>query len=638
MKVLSLFSGIEGPTLAARSAGFEPIAFAEIEKFPSAVLAERFPGVPNLGDVTKFREWPDLGTVDVVCGGSPCQDYSVAGKRLGMAGDRGQLTLAYIEIIARYRPRWVVFENVPGLLSSNAGRDFARFLGDISGQGIEPPGDGWQRSGIVAGISAAYGGAWRMLDAQFVRTRNFPRAVPQRRRRLFFVGYRGDWRPAAAVLFDRESLRRDPPPRREARQVAPAGAGTGVALRGRDGGSTAELTGPVPSALRTAGGGSDKARALVARSLRGEGFDASEDGTGRGTPIVPVEPPLAFGGNNTAGPIDVAPACIAHGTRLDFECETFIADGGKPGQGYPALAAPLAVRRLIPVECERLMGFPSISEKVILNICLGDKLPESAGAASRCTTGRNNASDGDAAASKRNVPSAAEPSSTSRADPAPPADLHVLLDSERGAVEIRSAGRLIWSANTAEGSSASPLCMPPAAFARLVASTLRMSATPIPDGEGVSRRDTGPSTQAWSGVRSVSVSGREIARHAEGAATSGDEADRGSTSTTSPNTQSTPDAASILRTSCCSVLAAIRSFIPTAIPTGPSFSLLIEERSGWTRIAWRGAAPEECPDGPRYRAIGNAWAVNAGTYVFDRIRLVEETAARLGLDDVRRRA
>lgn len=214
LRYLSVCSGIEAASVAWEPLGWRPVAFSEVDAFPSAVLAHHYPSVPNWGDMTRFEDWPDAD-VDVLVGGTPCQDYSIAGQRLGMAGSRGQLTLTYVEIAARYRPSWILWENVPGVFSSNGGRDFARFLGDLTGQSLAVPDGGWKNSGIVAGIGDAYGIAWRVLDAQYIRTRRFAGAVPQRRRRVFVVGYLGDWRAAAAVLFDAASMRGDPPPRRE---------------------------------------------------------------------------------------------------------------------------------------------------------------------------------------------------------------------------------------------------------------------------------------------------------------------------------------------------------------------------------------------------------------------------------------
>ncbi len=221
MRYLSVCSGIEAASVAWQPRGWEALAFSEIDKAASRLLAHKYPNTPNWGDMSNFKEWPDA-TVDVLCGGTPCQSFSVAGLRKGLADPRGNLMLTFGAIAGRYRPRWLVWENVPGVLSSNSGRDFAGFLGLITGRQITPPVGGWKNSGILPGIADAYGVAYRVLDAQHVRTCRFPFAVPQRRRRVFVVGYLGDWRRAAAVLFDRESLSGHPAPRRKAGQGAAA--------------------------------------------------------------------------------------------------------------------------------------------------------------------------------------------------------------------------------------------------------------------------------------------------------------------------------------------------------------------------------------------------------------------------------
>jgi len=194
----SLFSGIEAASVAWATLGWKPAFFAEIEKFPSRVLAHHYPDVPNYGDVTKYKEWPEHA-IDLLVGGSPCQSFSRAGLRRGLADPRGNLMLTYIAVAQRYRPPWLVWENVAGVLSSDGGRAFATLL-----HGLEEIG---------------YSCAWRVLDAQYVRTHRFPRAVPQQRRRVFLVGYLGDWRRGAEVLFEREGLRGEAAPRRKAKQA-----------------------------------------------------------------------------------------------------------------------------------------------------------------------------------------------------------------------------------------------------------------------------------------------------------------------------------------------------------------------------------------------------------------------------------
>jgi DNA (cytosine-5)-methyltransferase 1 len=359
---LSVCSGIEAASVAWEPLGWKACGFAEIEKFPSAVLAHHWPETPNLGDMTKHNDWPNTLRPDLIVGGTPCQAFSLAGLRQGLADPRGNLTLVFLGILAQFRPRWVVWENVPGVLSDRTGA-FGSFLGGLGELG--------------------YGFAYRVLDAQYY-------GVAQRRRRVFVVGYLGDWRRAGAVLFEPESLRGDSPPRREAGQtVTPtirAGAPNGGAGHGaRSGDSKDELIVPV----HTTGAGfwqegfgtlrareQDSHENLVAHSLRGEGFDASEDGTGRGTPIVPA---IAFERRmvRTSGgqPQEELNHCLRSDTNTGdgAPCVAYRTSGNcgawETGDKTDALTTgtdpfnhvlrqTAAVRRLTPRECERLQGFP----------------------------------------------------------------------------------------------------------------------------------------------------------------------------------------------------------------------------------------------------------------------------------------
>jgi len=192
-------SGIEAASKAWEPIGWEPAAFSEIEPFPAAVLKHHWPKVQNLGDMTKYEQWPiQSGTIDLLVGGTPCQSFSVAGLRQGLKDPRGNLMLTYLGIAERFKPRWLVWENVPGVLSSNGGKDFGSFLGALGELGYE-----W---------------AYRVLDAQWF-------GVAQRRRRVFVVAHLGKGNIAAKVLFESESVRRDTPPSRETRQ----GVATNVA-------------------------------------------------------------------------------------------------------------------------------------------------------------------------------------------------------------------------------------------------------------------------------------------------------------------------------------------------------------------------------------------------------------------------
>src|ERR1700727_1953389 len=214
MKFATICSGIGAPEAAFSRLGWQSVFCAEIEPFPCAVLQYHFPNTPNYGDITRYSEWPDE-SFDLLCGGTPCQGFSIAGLRKGLDDERSNLAIDFIKIAAKYRPRWLVWENVPGCFSINEGRDFASFLGGLTGRKIEVPG-GWQNTGICAGIPDAYGVAWRVLDTEYVRVEHYPRAIPQRRERVFLVGYLGNWRPSAAVLLERESMQGHTAPRRSA--------------------------------------------------------------------------------------------------------------------------------------------------------------------------------------------------------------------------------------------------------------------------------------------------------------------------------------------------------------------------------------------------------------------------------------
>jgi DNA (cytosine-5)-methyltransferase 1 len=302
----SVCSGIEAATMAWHVLGWTPAFFAEIEPFPCAVLAHHYGsnlpgeepasnGVPNYGDMTRFEEWPDAA-IELLVGGTPCQSFSIAGLRAGLADPRGNLMLTYLAVAAKYSPSWVVWENVPGVLSSNAGRDFGTFLRGL--------------------VELGYGFAYRVLDAQYVRVGGFERAVPQRRRRVFVVGYRGDWRRAAAVLFDGAILRGDSAPRREARQEVTGTLGS-RSTGGGGLGTDFEIDGGLIYAPTIS-------PALKARDAKGP----SSDGDGDGAPLL----------------------AVAH-----YTANIRAASGGSSRSD---VQESWAVRRLTPRECERLQGFP----------------------------------------------------------------------------------------------------------------------------------------------------------------------------------------------------------------------------------------------------------------------------------------
>lgn len=320
MRYGSVCSGIEAASVAWHSLGWKPVFFAEIEKFPSAVLAHRFPHVPNLGDFTKI-EAKDVGPIDLLVGGTPCQSFSLSGKRLGLDDPRGNLALEFCRLARRLRPRWLVWENVPGVHSS--------WSGSPQGEDLPYPADGgsaeWrgdEDSDFGAFLDAleecGYSACWRILDSQYVRVDTHARAVPQRRERVFLVGYLGDWRPPAAVLLEPEGLRGDTPPRREARE----GVAHGVTTRSGNGSRRGDGNGNLVTGI-------DLTNAAVSGSIAGT-LEHAQHKSNRGLAV-------AFGGNNTSGPIEIATALNAKGGagRMDFETETLVAHSLRGG-GFDA--------------------------------------------------------------------------------------------------------------------------------------------------------------------------------------------------------------------------------------------------------------------------------------------------------------
>jgi len=432
----SVCSGIEAASVAFDPLGWKAAWFSEIEKFPSAVLDHHYPDVPNLGDMTQIAKAVLLGEVeapDMLCGGTPCQAFSVAGLRASLADDRGNLTLKFVELadaidhvrgMRGKQPAVVFWENVPGVLSTKDNA-FGCFLAGLAGEDepLVAPGGRWSNAGVVHGPQRSV--AWRTLDAQYF-------GLAQRRRRVFVVASARDGFDPAQVLFEWDGLRRDSAPSRQAGEEAAAtldARAEGGGFPGTDGACGGHVhpvayggnrtSGPrdVASAL-TAHGGTGRhdfeTETFVTHSLRGEGFDASEDGPGRGTPLVPVafdttqitsaanrsnpqpgDPchPLAAGAHPPAiafsskdhgadATADLAPTLramnhakshangggqmgVAYTTKLHntasnnagkvFEERSTCLDANSPPS---ALLTAMQVRRLTPLECERLQGFP----------------------------------------------------------------------------------------------------------------------------------------------------------------------------------------------------------------------------------------------------------------------------------------
>ena len=420
----SVCSGIEAATQAWHPLGMRAAWFAEIDPFPSAVLAHHYPDVPNHGDMTKLAALVLAGKIpapEVLVGGTPCQAFSVAGMREGLTDPRGALTIKYVELAdavdyvragQRKPASVIVWENVPGVLSDK-GNAFGCFLGALAGEDCElqPPGKKWQDAGCVYGPKRTI--AWRILDAQYF-------GLAQRRRRVFVVASARDGFDPTEVLFERDGVRRDTPPSRESREditgtlsartSGGGGLGTDFDLAGgiqavtaftcKDYGADA---GPIAPTLRAMGHNSSHANAGgqlavcvtgdITHTLTAEGFDASEDGTGRGQPIIACREVAQTITCNYGKQVDntdsaLGPNVIAHAIQAGA-LRTNPASG-PDGVGVQAdhaytlearaevqaVQSGSAVRRLTPAECERLQGFPDSHTQIPWRKKPADECPD----------------------------------------------------------------------------------------------------------------------------------------------------------------------------------------------------------------------------------------------------------------------
>ena len=381
MKYLSVCSGVEAATVAWHEMGWSPVAFSEIEPFPSAVLAHHYPSVPNLGDMTKYKEWNLNESVELVVGGTPCQSFSVAGLRKGLEDPRGNLMLTYIGILDKFKPKWCVWENVPGVLSSNGGRDFGAFLGALAELG--------------------YGFAYRVLDAQYF-------GVPQRRRRVFVVACLGDWRAAAEVLSLGEGLRGYLEAGGKKRKSVTSDAGSGVeagsilwsgsdqanaervvdkaGTLNCDQGQRGVFICPIGEQPFTASSFAQYAPGVgTVRASGGDLGGGSETlltqpvpfrKSKRAQSVTDNETLVLADSSNTLNNFDLGDTRTTHAvvdstTAISFSpgnlvrkagpnpsSETFPTLSKDSGDQNPHVATPMAVRRLTPNECLRLQGFP----------------------------------------------------------------------------------------------------------------------------------------------------------------------------------------------------------------------------------------------------------------------------------------
>jgi DNA (cytosine-5)-methyltransferase 1 len=375
----SVCSGVEAASLAWEPLGLKPAWFSEFMPFPSAVLAHHWPKVANIGDMLNIREYLRLGGIpkpDILVGGTPCQAFSVAGLRNSLGDSRGQLTLEFIRIANELKDDAViVWENVPGVLSSKDNA-FGCLLAGLAGEDapLEPPGAKWSNAGIVCGPKRTV--AWRVLDAQFF-------GLAQRRKRVFVVASAKEGFDPGQVLFEFKGVRRDSPPIRETGQTSTGGSSSGATADDRPVGTLDKECGYQSQAFQSVKAGH------VVRAFASSSFAQYTEGPG----VLRASGGDLGGGSETlvAGTItarmfqalgarDVEEGALTvckQGEDVAFHQNTrnelretpifgaLSKGGGKPRQGYPALRTKAGfVRKLMPVEAERLQGMPDNHTRV----------------------------------------------------------------------------------------------------------------------------------------------------------------------------------------------------------------------------------------------------------------------------------
>lgn len=635
----SVCSGIEAASIAWESLGWKPAWFAQFDPehnyarqpdFPSRVLAHHWPDVPNLGDMTQIADlirWGAVAAPDVLVGGTPCQAFSVAGMRKGLKDPRGQLTISFGELAdaideQRDTPCTIVWENVPGVLNSKDNA-FGCFLALLAGESCElqPPGRKWTNAGCVSGPKRVV--AWRVLDAQYF-------GVAQRRRRVFVIASADPNFDPTAILFESDSVRRDTPPSRETGSQVAALTANGVGTCGEA-----------------------QAGHLIA----------------------------AFGGGNTTGQIDVATTCTAHGNRQDFDTETFAVQsygiagntiGRQPGNGgngtgfceelsytltrtdqhgvavafnwaaaagntssdlgmnadytgtlqastHPAVCNNMQVRRLMPVECERLQGFPEHKISVKLSVHNEDTSCSESQKKIAPVATKNpkllkyvfNVEDDEL---NESVKSALWNSAPIRGEQNEPVAVNVLIDLEQKLLQILNVEKSVLSVSIAETKNESLLLMPNEDFVQLVALMTQTWVKITKAGKAVSAVDEMSFSNHLNGKLHNVLYGQEIRELVNDAGKFTNTVKDYSKFITSQVGQSSLNSEQMFATLSYFVAAVIAGCIPEQTLEKISFVLNLTISYGHTDIP--GAK-----DGPRYKALGNSMAVPVMRWIGHRIKM-----------------
>jgi DNA (cytosine-5)-methyltransferase 1 len=565
IRYLSVCSGMEAASVAWHHLGWTPVGFSEIEPFPCAILKHRFPNTPNYGSLTEYTSWPiEPGAIDLLVGGTPCQSFSVAGLRKGLADPRGNLALTFLGLADKLKPRWIVWENVPGVLSSGGGRDFGSFLGAL--------------------VELGYGFAYRILDAQYV---GGPRAVPQRRRRVFVVACLGDWRAPAEVLSLREGLRGYLETGNKKRKSPAADAGASVEASGLQ---------------RTVG-------TLCADTHPGA-YSGQDAYTGR---LIPAPITQA----DVAGPLD-AHYYKGPGSRQGGEREYVAQPIPQP--------KPIVIDRAAFNQGQNAQYEPHIGESEVMDSLVA-RGPHAVGvpvAIQGTIIGRGEN---------------AGPQGTGATEGGPmftltKTDIHGVCHQMPGSVAptIGASGPP-YSRTGNERVEAEALAI---TFTPHIvqASELRLRGQ-------ITEQDTCPTLLANTksgdndplAVQAITFQPGNLRREAEALAVTlniyggNKRKDRpeGNMYVREEDTTKCLDAANGLNPTCSQGGTAVLTPMAVRRLTPVECERLQGFPDNWSRISWKGKPEEQCPDGPRYKACGNSMAVPVMRWIGERIAAVDST-------------
>lgn len=551
--------------------------------------------------MTKYKDWKINEPVGLLVGGTPCQSFSVAGLRKGLEDPRGNLALTYVGILDHFRPKWFIWENVPGVLSSAGGRDFGSFLGAVGEVG--------------------YGWAYRVLDAQYF-------GVAQRRRRVFVVGCLGDWESAGKVLFESHSLSRDNPPSREKRQGTPSNTEGSLTY----GGSNRECADTVTSKWAKGSGGpsGNECGLFVAQTVY-ETHPADSRVKEMGEVCQTVTSRWGTGGGtNTAGPKVIQ----AYSIREDAKANNFSATELEVSTALKALqpsvqshhaqtfiAGNMAVRRLTPRECERLQGFKDVKNFCIINVWSTENqkncaIAEEQSLRSLILAGVAERKDHQESASFVKKLSHLNYQQTSK-----PVVLTVQLDLERKSLVILNQERLPLYVNSAKEQNWFRHQVLQEDFVQLIAKLNTLLEIKTLIGKAELQHIDNNFFHHLIGREYVNLFGQEIeelVKDAEKFTQKTNECLKSITSEVGQNSQ-TLDV--LCQTLCCCVVAVISGFIQKQTPAEFLYAIEVEITKGYTVIPWKKG---ESPDGHRYKALGNSMAVPVMKWIGERINEINK--------------